>query len=61
MLEQVHDLQMIVHEIESKGIKVDEQMHIAAIIDKLLVPWREFQKGLRHKQQEMTITHRRRS
>ncbi|KAK3038565.1 hypothetical protein RJ639_029365 [Escallonia herrerae] len=46
---------MIVHEIISEGIKVDEQMQVAAIIDNLPNSWKEFQKGLHHKQSEMSI------
>ncbi|KAK2997591.1 hypothetical protein RJ639_025930 [Escallonia herrerae] len=53
--DRTHDLQMIVHEIISEGIKVDEQMQVAAIIDKLPKSWKEFQKGLRHKQLELSI------
>ena len=55
VLEQVHDLQMIVHEIECEGVKVDPQMQVAAIIDKLPTSWKDFQKRLHHKQQELTI------
>ncbi|KAK2981104.1 hypothetical protein RJ640_021158 [Escallonia rubra] len=55
VIAQTHDLQMIVHEIISKGIQVDEQMQVAAIIDRLPNLWREFQKGLRHKQSELSI------
>ncbi|KAK2975529.1 hypothetical protein RJ640_000979 [Escallonia rubra] len=52
---QTHDLQMIVHDIISEGIKVDEQMQVTAIIDKLPNSWKEFQKSLRHKQSELSI------
>ncbi|KAK2978714.1 hypothetical protein RJ640_004237 [Escallonia rubra] len=52
---QTHDLQMIVHEIISEGIKVDEQMQVAAIIDKLPNSRKELHKGLRHKQSELSI------
>ena len=41
---------MIVYEIESKGVKVDPQMQVATIIDKLPISWKEFQKWLRHTQ-----------
>ncbi|KAK3037845.1 hypothetical protein RJ639_031886 [Escallonia herrerae] len=46
---------MIVHEIISEGIQVDKQIQVAAIINKLSNLWREFQKGLRHKQSELSI------
>ncbi|KAK2980123.1 hypothetical protein RJ640_019546 [Escallonia rubra] len=52
---QTYDLQMIVHEIISEGIKINEKMQVTAIIDKLLNSWKEFQKGLRHKQLELSI------
>ncbi|KAK3010442.1 hypothetical protein RJ639_012203 [Escallonia herrerae] len=51
----MHDLQMIVHKIISERIKVDEQMQVATIIDKLPNSWKEFQKGLRHKQSKLSI------
>ncbi|KAK2970416.1 hypothetical protein RJ640_016270 [Escallonia rubra] len=55
VIAQTHDLQMVVHEIISEGIQVDEQMQVAAIIDMLPNSWREFQKGLRHKQSKLSI------
>ena len=54
VLVQIHELQNIVHEIQSEGIKVDEQMQVAAIIDKLPNSWKDIQKGLCHKQSEIT-------
>ncbi|XP_071912249.1 uncharacterized protein [Coffea arabica] len=36
-------------------IKVDEQMQVATIIDKLPNSWKDIQKGLCHKQSEITL------
>ncbi|KAK2973380.1 hypothetical protein RJ640_024863 [Escallonia rubra] len=52
---QTQDLQMIVHEIIFEGIQVDEQIQVAAIIDKLWNSWKEFQEGLRHKKSQLSI------
>ena len=54
VLVQIHELQNIVHEIQSEGIKVDEQMQVAAIIDKLPNSWKDIQKRLHHKQSEIS-------
>ncbi|OMO79433.1 Zinc finger, CCHC-type [Corchorus olitorius] len=53
--EQAHDLQMLANDVRHEGIKVDEQMEFAAIIDKLLDSWKEFGKVLRHKQKKLFI------
>lgn len=42
VLDQVHELQMIVRYIESEGINVDEQMQVPKIIDKLPESWKKF-------------------
>jgi|UniRef100_A0A2N9HC35 hypothetical protein len=55
MVEQANEFQMIAHDIHSKGVRVDKQMQVSAIIDKLLEPWKEFAKVLRHKQKELSI------
>ena len=46
---------MIAHDVRSEGIRVDEQMQVLAIIDKLPKSWKEFAKVLRHKQKELSI------
>jgi hypothetical protein len=55
VVEQAYELQMIAHDIRSEGIRVDEQMQVLAIIDKLPESWKEFAKVLRHKQKELSI------
>ena len=49
MVEQSYELQMISQDVWSEGIRVDEQMQVSAIIDKLPESWKEFAKVLRHK------------
>ena len=41
---QAYDLQMLAHEVQAEGIHVDEQMQVAAIIEKLPDSWKEFGK-----------------
>ena len=55
MVEQANEFQMIAHDIHSKGVRVDKQMQVSAIIDKLPESWKEFAKVLRHKQKELAI------
>jgi hypothetical protein len=46
---------MIAHDVRSEGVRVDEQMQVSAIIDKLPESWKEFAKVMRHKQKELSI------
>ena len=55
VVEQSYELQMIAQDVQSEGIRVDEQMQVSAIIDKLPKSWKEFAKVLRHKQKELSI------
>ena len=55
VVEQSYELQMIAQDVRSEGIRMDEQMQVSAIIDKLLESWKEFAKVLRHKQKELSI------
>ena len=55
VVEQSHELQMISQDVQSEGIRVDKQMQVSAIINKLPKSWKEFAKVLRHKQKELSI------
>ena len=55
VVEQSYELQMIPQDVRSEGIRVDEQMQVSAIIDKLPESWKEFAKVLRYKQKELSI------
>ena len=55
VVEQAYELQMIAHDIRSEGVRVDKQMQVSTIVDKLPESWKEFAKVLRHKQKELSI------
>ena len=46
---QSHELQQIVHDIISEGMKPDDQFQVAVIIDKLPPSWKGFKNMFRHK------------
>ncbi|XP_072976984.1 uncharacterized protein [Typha angustifolia] len=55
VINQVQDLQVIIHEIHVEGMVINESFQVAAIIEKLPPSWRDFKNYLKHKCKEMTL------
>ncbi|CAM8887108.1 unnamed protein product [Rhodiola kirilowii] len=52
---QVHDLQLIMHEMNSEGMKVNEPFQVTAVIEKFPSGWKDFKNYLKHKRKEMSM------
>ena len=55
MISQVQDLQVILHDIHAEGMSLSESFQVAAIIEKLPPPWKEFRNYLKHKRKAMRL------
>ncbi|XXG71258.1 hypothetical protein AAC387_Pa07g0553 [Persea americana] len=55
VINQVQELQVILHEIHTKGMSLGESYQVAAIIKKLPPLWNDFKNYLKHKRKEMTL------
>lgn len=55
VISQVQDLQVILHDIHTEGMKLSESFQVAAIIEKLPPSWKEFKNYLKHKRKEMKL------
>ncbi|XP_042412836.1 uncharacterized protein LOC122001914 [Zingiber officinale] len=52
---QVQDMQLIMHDLDAEGIKLNESFKVAAVIEKLPSSWKDFKNYLKHKQKEMRL------
>lgn len=52
---QVQDMQLILHDLDAEGMKLNESFKVAAVIEKLPPSWKDFKNYLKHKQKEMGL------
>ena len=55
VINQVQDLQVILHDIHVEGMSLSESFQVAAIIEKLPPLRKEFKNYLKHKRKEMKL------
>ncbi|XXG43378.1 hypothetical protein AAC387_Pa01g3429 [Persea americana] len=55
IINQVQELQVILHEIHVEGMSLSESFQVAAIIEKLPPLWKDFKNYLKHKRKEMKL------
>ncbi|KAJ9551062.1 hypothetical protein OSB04_015107 [Centaurea solstitialis] len=55
ILEQVHELQVLVNKMNSLSISIPEIFQVGAIIDKLPPSWKDFSKRMMHKSEDYSL------
>ena len=55
VINQVQELQVIIHEIHAKGMTISESFQVATVIEKLQPTWKEFKNYIKHKYKEMKL------
>ncbi|XP_077251432.1 uncharacterized protein LOC143890609 [Tasmannia lanceolata] len=55
IMDQVNEIQLIVSDILARGIKIEEQIQIGAIIEKLPPSWEKFQDTLLHDRNDFSL------
>ena len=55
VLNQVQELQVVVHDIHAEGMTLSETFQVAAFIEKLPPSWRDFKNYLKHKRKELSL------
>ncbi|CAM8991211.1 unnamed protein product [Rhodiola kirilowii] len=52
---QVQDMQLIIHEMNSEGMKTNEPFQVIVVIEKLPSGWKDFKNYLTHKRKEISM------
>ena len=55
VMNQVQELQVILHEIHAEGMMLGETFEVEAIIEKLPLAWKDYKNYLKHKRKKMSI------
>ncbi|CAL9001519.1 unnamed protein product [Prunus brigantina] len=55
VINQVQELQVVMHEIEVENMVLSETFQVATIIEKLPPSWKDFKNYLKHKRKEMRL------
>ena len=55
VLDQIHELQILVHKLNDLSIKIPELFQVGAIIAKLPPSWNNYKKNLLHMAEELTL------
>ena len=55
VMDQVHELQVLVNKLRDLKVAVSETMQVGAIIAKLLPNWNDYRKKLTHTTEDFTI------
>ncbi|XP_047313594.1 uncharacterized protein LOC124917068 [Impatiens glandulifera] len=55
VINQVQEIQVILHEIHAEGMNLRETFQVAAIIEKLPPSWNDFKNYLKHNRKEMNV------
>ncbi|KZV16181.1 hypothetical protein F511_11857, partial [Dorcoceras hygrometricum] len=55
VMNQVQEIQIIIHDLLAEGMEINEPFQVAAIIEKLPPMWRDFKNYFKHKRKELKL------
>ncbi|KAK6149322.1 hypothetical protein DH2020_016847 [Rehmannia glutinosa] len=55
VISQIQEIKIILHDLASEGMILNESFQVAAIIEKLPPSWKDFKKYLKHKRKDMGL------